>query len=63
MLMLRAAFAGGMASHLAFTPALQRSATGGRAERPAQMGTAATDGRKARHDAGRAEPARIARSY
>ena len=47
MLMLRAAFAGGMASHLAFTPAFQRSATGGRAERPAQMGTAATDERPA----------------
>jgi hypothetical protein len=47
MLMLRAAFAGGMASHLAFTPALQRSATGGRVKRPAQMGTAATDERPA----------------
>jgi hypothetical protein len=63
MLMLPAALAGVTTSHLAFTPASQRSATGGRAERPAQMGTAATDGRKARPDAGRAEPARIARSY
>jgi hypothetical protein len=45
MLMLPAALAGVTTSHLAFTPALQRSATGGRAERPAQMGTAATDER------------------